>query len=41
MDYLKKLITDIEIQSVEGIHECFENGINPNDLLNNKPLQGD
>jgi hypothetical protein len=38
MDYLQKLIVDIEIQSVEGIRECFENGISPNDLHNNKPL---
>src|SRR5436190_11507165 len=38
MDYLQKLIVDIEIQSVEGIRECFENDISPNDLHNNKPL---
>ena len=38
MDYLKKLIVDIEIQSVEGIKECFENGVNPNGILNNQPL---
>lgn len=38
MDYLQKLIVDIEIQSIKGIRECFENGINPNDYWNNKPL---
>jgi hypothetical protein len=38
MDYLKKLVTDIEIQSLEGIKECFINGINPNDEYNHKPL---
>ena len=25
MDYLQKIITDFELQSVEGIKECFEN----------------
>jgi len=38
MDYLQKIITDIEIHSAEGIKECFENGIHPNDLYKNKPL---
>jgi hypothetical protein len=38
MDYLKKLIGDIEIHSVEGIKECFENGISPNDIFNGEPL---
>jgi len=38
MDYLQKLIIDIELHSVEGIKECFENGISPNDLFNGKPL---
>lgn len=38
MNYLEKLVGDIEIQSVEGIRECFENGISPNDLFRNKPL---
>jgi ankyrin repeat protein len=38
MDYLQKIITDFELQSVEGIKECFENGISPNDTFNNKPL---
>jgi hypothetical protein len=38
MDYLSKLVTDIELQSVEGIKECFENGIHPNDYFKGKPL---
>lgn len=38
MDYLKKLIGDIECHSVEGIKDCFANGIDPNDYFNNKPL---
>ena len=38
MDYLKKLIGEIEIHSVEGIKECFEHGVNPNDHFNNEPL---
>lgn len=38
MDYFKKIITDIELHSVQGIKECFENGISPNQLYNEKPL---
>lgn len=38
MDYLQKIITDIELHSVEGIRNCFENGISPNQLFNNEPL---
>jgi len=38
MDYLQKLIADIEIQSIEGIKTCFSNGIDPNGIHNNKPL---
>lgn len=38
MDYLKKIITDFELHSVEGIRMCFENGVNPNELINGKPL---
>lgn len=38
MDYLDKLIGDIECHSVEGIRECFANGINPNDYYKNEPL---
>lgn len=38
MDYLQKIITDIEIHSAAGIKECFEHGIHPNDQYKNKPL---
>ena len=33
MDYLQKIIEDIETHSVEGIKECFAHGIDPNDAL--------
>ncbi len=38
MDYLQKISGDFEIHSVEGINECFENGIDPNQLYKGKPL---
>lgn len=38
MNYLEKIITDIELHSVEGIRTCFENGISPNGIYNNEPL---
>lgn len=38
MDYLNKIIGDIELHNVEGIKTCFENGISPNELYNNQPL---
>lgn len=38
MNYLEKIIGDIEEHSVEGIKECFANGITPNDYYNNEPL---
>ncbi|HKZ37172.1 MAG TPA: ankyrin repeat domain-containing protein [Chryseolinea sp.] len=38
MDYLQKLIGEIELHSVEGIKECFENGVSPNDFFRNEPL---
>jgi hypothetical protein len=38
MDYFKKLIGDIECHSVEGIEDCFRNGVDPNALYNDKPL---
>jgi hypothetical protein len=38
MNYLDKIIGAIEVHSVEGIAECFENGVNPNDSLKNEPL---
>ena len=38
MDYSKQIITQIELHSVEGIIDCFNNGIKPNDKHNNIPL---
>jgi hypothetical protein len=38
MDYFQKLIGEIELHSVEGIKECFENGVSPNDYFRNEPL---
>ncbi len=38
MDFHQKILTDIEIHSPGGIKECFENGVNPNDRYNDKPL---
>ncbi len=38
MDYLQKIVADIELHSVQGIRECFENGISPNHHYNNQPL---
>ena len=38
MDYLKKILIDFELHSEEGIRECFEHGVNPNDIHDGKPL---
>ena len=38
MDYLQKIIGEIEAHSVEGIAECFANGVNPNDHHKGVPL---
>jgi hypothetical protein len=38
MNYLDKIVGDIEEHSVEGIIECFKNGVSPNDHFNNAPL---
>ncbi len=38
MDYLDKIIGEIETHSIEGIKECFENGISPNAYFKNEPL---
>ena len=38
MDYLEKIVEDIELHSVEGLKECFENGVHPNDYFKNAPL---
>ena len=38
MNYMDKIIGEIEIHSAEGIKECFANGVSPNDLYKNEPL---
>lgn len=38
MDYFQKIVGDIETHSVEGIEECFENGVDPNDFFRGEPL---
>ena len=38
MNYLEKIVGDIETHSVQGIKECFDNGVSPNDDLNDEPL---
>ena len=38
MNYFEKIIGDIEEHSVEGIIECFNHGVNPNDHFKNEPL---
>jgi hypothetical protein len=38
MDYLQKIIGDFETHSATGIKECFENGVDPNQLHKGKPL---
>jgi hypothetical protein len=38
LDWLNKIIGEIEIHSVEGIRLCFNNGVSPNDFYNDKPL---
>jgi len=38
MNYLNKIIVDFELNDVEGIKICFENGVSPNELYNNEPL---
>lgn len=38
MSYLQKIIGEIEEHSVEGIKECFANGVNPNDDFKGEPL---
>ena len=38
MNYLEKIITAFELHDVQGIKDCFENGISPNVLEKGKPL---
>lgn len=38
MSFLDKIIIDFELHSVDGIRNCFENGVNPNTIIKGKPL---
>ena len=38
IDYLDKIIGEIETHAVDGIRECFANGLSPNVNYNNEPL---
>lgn len=38
MNHLQGIITYFELHSVQGIRECFEKGVNPNETVNGKPL---
>ena len=38
MDYLQKIMIAFEIHNVDDIKECFENGIDPNQIHNGRPL---
>ena len=38
INYSEKIIWDIEEHSVEGIRECFANGVSPNDNFRDEPL---
>ena len=38
MNYLEKIVIAFELHSVKDIKDCFENGINPNDTINGRPL---
>jgi hypothetical protein len=38
MDYLHKLIVQIELHAVDGIKECFSHGVSPNDYFRGEPL---
>lgn len=38
MDYLQKIQTYFELHSVEGIKECFANGVDPNEVVNGHSL---
>lgn len=38
MDYLNRIIEEIELHSVDGIKECFKNGVDPNAQYEGQPL---
>jgi hypothetical protein len=38
MDYLQQICLHFELHSVEGIRNCFKNGVDPNQIINGNPL---
>ncbi len=38
MDHLREIVDQIELHSVEGIRECFNNGVHPNHEFRGEPL---
>ena len=38
MNYLEKIIIAFELHSVKDIKDCFENGVDPNETVNGRPL---
>lgn len=38
MDYLQKIRIDFELHSVEGIRDCFNNGVDANAVIDGRPL---
>ncbi|MBS1507312.1 MAG: ankyrin repeat domain-containing protein [Bacteroidetes bacterium] len=38
MDYLQRIITAFELHSVKEINLCFDQGVDPNQLVNGRPL---
>ena len=38
MNYMNEIVEQIELHAVEGIRNCFEHGVNPNDFFRNEPL---
>lgn len=38
MDYYKKILDDFEVHAVSGIRDCIKNGVDPNAIVNGKPL---
>ncbi len=38
MDHLHKIRIAFELHSVAGIKDCFDNGIDPNEMINGQPL---
>jgi len=38
MNYLQKIFIDFELHSVEGIKDCFDNGVDPNAIVDGKPI---